>query len=66
MKQWLIRMLLRALGVRVVSPIKLKFYAIVTSSERVCDVTTNPNKARAIAKTWGAKVWVCRATEPLE
>lgn len=50
MKQWLIRFLLRMLGVNVSSFPELNFFVVVESGERVADVTMNKNRAVAVLK----------------
>lgn len=55
MKQALIRFLLRLLGVHVGLIPKLPIYAIIIGRERVADVTTNRNRAIAIAREQTAK-----------
>lgn len=50
MKRALIRLLLRWLGVPVPIMPNFYFYAIVKGGDRIADVTTNPNRARASAR----------------
>lgn len=50
MKQWLIRLLLRMLGVNVSRFPELNFFVLLEKGERVADVTTNKNRAVAILK----------------
>ncbi len=50
MKQWLIRLLLRWLGVPTEKLPELPIFAVVIDGERVADVTTNRNRAIALCR----------------